>query len=412
MRIGVDATCWANERGYGRFTRELLTAMVELGSPHRFVCFLDDRSAARFTLSGDAVEPVIVRQGVSPTLAAASGGGRSPIDMLRLTRAVHRARVDVFLSPSVYGFFPLPPGLPAVVTIHDAIPERFPALTLPTRRDRWFWRIKMLVALKQARLVLSVSDHAANEVAQYLRVPRSRIRVTLEGVAAEYRPSETRAAIDAAARRAGVPEGARWLMYVGGFGPHKHIDLIVRAHAAVARRHADRPLLLLLVGPRQDAFHQDMAAIHRAIEAGGSRDLVRWPGYLADEELRHLHSGAVALVLASADEGFGLPAVEAARCGTPVVATVSSPLPQILDGGGLFVDPGDAGAIERAIEALVTDEPARQAMGRRALERAQALSWPRSAGVALAALEEAASARSRRAPAPRSEGQPHADVHI
>ena len=133
MRIGIDATCWANDRGYGRFTRELVTAMTVLSPADEFVCVLDDASARRFDLQGQHIVPLIVDQGAAP---ATTGRGRSPRDLLKFTRAVSRARLDVFFSPSVYAYFPLPLGLPAVVTVHDAIPERFPQLTMPTWRDR------------------------------------------------------------------------------------------------------------------------------------------------------------------------------------------------------------------------------------------------------------------------------------
>ncbi len=397
MRIGIDATCWANERGYGRFTRELVSAMPPLVPEHELICFLDRRAAEGFALTAPNVRPVVVHQAVAPTVAASSGSRRSPVDMLRLTAAVRRAGLHAFFSPSVYGFFPLPPGLPAVVAVHDAIAERFPALTLPTRRDRLFWRMKVGLALQQASLVLTVSDYAAGEIARHLRIRPADIRVTLEGVSAAYQPSDDPAAIRAAAARAGVPAGARWLMYVGGFNPHKRIDLLVRAHAAVARRQPASPIALVLAGPTEEGFHQDLAGIRAAIEACGTTDLVRWAGYLSDEDLRQLHSGALALVLPSESEGFGLPAVEAASCGTPVVATAESPLPRLLEGGGLFVMPGDLSALERALDVISTDEDTRRAMGRRALERARTLSWPRSARVALDALEEVATARRRRA---------------
>jgi glycosyltransferase involved in cell wall biosynthesis len=394
MRIGIDATCWANDRGYGRFTRELVTAMTALAPGDEFVCLLDRRSADRFTLRGPHITSIVVDEDASEGAAAATtGAGRSPIDMLRFTKAAHRARLDVFFSPSVYGYFPLPLGLPAVVTVHDAIPERFPRLTLPTWRDRLFWRMKVRLALWQSRLVLTVSDYAAREVAKYLRVPPGRMRVTLEGVAAEYEPSERDEDVRAAAARAGVPPGARWLIYVGGFGPHKHVDVLVRAHAAVARRAEEAgqaPIVLLLVGPASDGFHQDIAAIRYAIDECGTASLVRWAGYLPDAELRHLHSGALALVLASASEGFGLPAVEAARCGTPVVATTESPLPELLEGGGLFVPPDDVTALTDAIIQLATNEERRRAFGQRARERACLLNWSASARVALDALHEAA----------------------
>jgi glycosyltransferase involved in cell wall biosynthesis len=393
MRIGVDATSWANERGYGRFTRELVTAMARLSPHHQFICFLDARSSAVFAAASPNVCPVVVRQSVAPTLAAASSGRRSVADMLRLTNAVRATPLDVFFSPTVYGYFPLPPGLPALVTVHDAIVERFPSLTVPARRDRLFWTMKVRLALQQSRLVLTVSQYAARQIARYLRVPRNRIRVAVEGVAPQYRRSESDTEIRAAAADAGVPDGMPWLMYVGGFGPHKHVDVLVRAHAALVRHRTSAPIALLLVGSQSDVFHQDVPALQHVIQMEGTESLVRWPGFVPDDQLRHLHSGAIALVLPSASEGFGLPAVEAARCGTPVIATTESPLPELLEGGGLFVRPGDVRALESALGALASDEPARREMGQRAMTRAMELSWDRCAREALAAIEETAGRR-------------------
>jgi glycosyltransferase involved in cell wall biosynthesis len=393
MRIGIDATSWANDRGYGRYTREIVTAMVTETPHHQFVCILDDRSAERFTIQSPNVQRAVVAQRVAPTVAASTGSRRSLGDMARLSSAVWRARLDAFYSPSVYGYFPVPPGLPFVVTIHDAIAERFPSLTLPTWRDRWSWRAKVRLAILQARTVLTVSDYAAGQIEQYLGVPRRRTRVTLEGVADAFRPSASPSEFDDVAARLELTEwlaGARWVVYVGGFGPHKHVDVLVRAHAEVLRRRPGLRLRLLLVGARKDGFHEETAAIDSAIRSAGTEGDVRWLGFLPDEDLRHLHANALALALVSASEGFGLPAVECARCGTPVIATTESPLPSLLAGGGLFVPPGDPGPVADAIERLVADEAARRTLGARARERAGELSWRRAARVALDALEAAA----------------------
>lgn len=390
MRIGVDATCWANGRGYGRFTRELVTAMVHEAPADEFICLLDDRAHRSFALEAANVTPVIVPQRVSPTVAAGADTSRTPADMFRLTRAVWRNRPDVFFSPSVYTYFPLPPGLPAVVTIHDAIAERFPSLTLPSLRARLFWNAKVALAIRQARLVLTVSEYAAREIVELHRLPRARVRVALEAPAEVYRPSENAAMVTAAAERAGIAAPARWFAYVGGFNPHKHVDVLVRAHAAIAARLPDPPLLLLVGSLDADVFHGALADIRKAVRQAGTEALVRWAGFVPDEELRHLLSGAVALVLPSASEGFGLPAVEAAACGTPVIATTESPLPELLAGGGLFVPPGDADALASALHRLLTDEPARREFGATARRRAAALTWPAGARAALSALREAA----------------------
>jgi glycosyltransferase involved in cell wall biosynthesis len=336
------------------------------------------------------VRRVEVALGRAATEAASASGARSPIDMLRMTRAVRREKLDVFFSPTVYTYFPLPPGLSALATIHDCIAERYPELTLPSRRARLFWSAKVGLARRQARMILTVSEYSARDIERVMRVPRERIRVAVEAPSASYAPCDSPLEIARAARRAGLPDGARWFTYVGGFNPHKHVDLIVRAHAALARDWP-HPLHLLLVGPTsEDVFHGDHGRIRRGIEALGTGDLVHWTGYVADEELRFLHAGAVALVLPSQCEGFGLPAVEAAACGAPVIATTESPLPELLEGGGIFVAPGDLAALASAMRTLLADGATRERMAERALARARALTWPRAAQAALDALRECA----------------------
>ena len=390
MRIGVDAACCANERGYGRFARELLHAMVVAAPEHEFVCFADGASRERIPVAPN-VRVVPVEQRAAPTQAAAADGYRAPADMLRFSRAVWREPTDVFFSPSVYTYFPLPPGRRAVITVHDAIAERFPELTLPSRRARLFWRAKVRLALAQADVVLTVSRFAASELAEVLGVAPSRIRVACEAPAAAYQPSEP-AAIAATAGRIGLPTGARWFAYVGGFNPHKRIESIVAAHAEIvteAREFGEQPPYLVLVGRRSgDVFHGALSSIDAAIARAGTGSLVKWPGFMPDEQLRDVLSGAQALVLPSENEGFGLPAVEAAACGTPVIATIASPLPELLAGGGFFVPPGNAAAIATGMRALANDA-VRQAVGRRARERASLLSWQAGAQAALGALRDA-----------------------
>ena len=133
MRIGVDATCWANGRGYGRFTQELVRAMVARAPRDRFVCFLDPLAATRFDLDAPNVDQRVVAQSRAPTLAASAGGSRSPLDMLRLTSAVWHEPLDVFFEPSVYTWFPLPPRLRAVITVH-ACAEYNDLLKFPRHR--------------------------------------------------------------------------------------------------------------------------------------------------------------------------------------------------------------------------------------------------------------------------------------
>lgn len=391
IRIGVDGGCWANRRGYGRFLRELLPAILREAPGDEIVFFLERQSVGELgRLAGEmTVVPVDCR--VAPSRAAAADGYRGPLDLLRFTREVSRARPDVFFFPSVYSYFPLPPSLPAVVGIHDAIADRHPQLTLASTRARWFWRLKVWLALRQADLVLTVSDYAARELGDVLGVDAARLRVCTEAPAAAYRPSKSTAEQTRAAGDVGVPPGVGYFTYVGGFNPHKRVDVAVRAHARVVRRMGPEAPHLVLVGSLDDdVFHGNLSEIREAVRSCGTGDLVHWPGFVPDEKLRHLHSGALAVLLPSQSEGFGLPAVEAAACGCPCIATRESPLPSLLVGGGIFVAPGDEAGLAEAMRRLVEEPEERNKMGERARERAAGLSWRASARSVLAALREAA----------------------
>lgn len=370
-----------------------MAAMTQLAPNDEFVCFGDRATFASWSYRQPNMRLVEVPLAESPTVAASAESYRSPSDMLRLSRAVWREPLDVFFSPSVYTFFPLPPGLPAVVTIHDTIAERFPELTLPSRRARIFWWLKVRLAVAQARVVLTVSQYSARSIAEVWHVAADRIRVAVEAPAAAYGPCSPDQ-VAAAARRAGLPPRARWFVYVGGFNPHKRVDAILRAHAAVVASAGDDAPHLLLVGSRDgDVFHREGDRLDRIVESEGTAEYVHWLGFVPDPELRPLLAGATALLLPSEAEGFGLPAVEAAACGAPVIATIESPLPELLEGGGIFVKPGDVPELRAAMQSLLADDALQARLGKVALERASALSWEAGADVALGALRECVARR-------------------
>lgn len=390
MRIGVDAGSFANARGYGRFLRELLPHLLAAGMEDEFLLFIERQNAASVQGLAPNARVLAVDLDKAPTEAARADGSRSPGDMLRMTRAVKAERPDVFFFPTVYTYFPMPRGQKTLVTIHDAIAERFPALTLPSLKARLFWNAKVWLARRQASLILTVSDFSARELAEVFGLGPARVRVSGEAPGAAFSPSEP-GAIRTTAAKYGVPDKARWLIYCGGFNPHKHVEAVVEAHAMVLETTA-APLYLLLVGTKdKDVFHGAQASIHAAIREAKSESRVLWTGFVPDEDLRHLYAGAVALLLPSALEGFGLPAVEAAACGTPVIATKRSPLPELLSGGGNWVDPGDSVAMATTLECWLADEEIRSATGRNALARARTMTWRGAAERTLAALREAAS---------------------
>lgn len=389
MKIGIDVTCWPNQRGYGRFTRQLVTAMARVSADDEFVLFIDAGSRLADKLSLPRCQVVEVATKMAPSQAASASGSRSPADVFRMSAAVRRSRPDVLFFPSVYTWFPSPIGIPSVVTIHDAIAERFPEIVTPGLRARALWALKTKLAILQARQILTVSEYSKQDISRVHSIPLDRLTVTGEAPSEVYQPG-TRHDSDEEVRRLGIDPQAGWFVYVGGLSPHKDVPNLIRAYARFARE-LPHPPALILVGPgEEDVFHGERDRVVDEIRSCEVGHLVTWAGYLSDESLRHVLSGAHALVLPSRCEGFGLPAVEAAACGTAVIATIESPLPRLLEGGGIFVAPGDEDALFLAMRTIECDAELRSRLGAVALARARELSWDAAARVALETIYRAA----------------------
>ena len=382
MRVGVDATCWSNPRGYGRFTRNLLAALLAETDGHDYVLFVDQATHDHCPWPLPArAEIVVVRTQVAPSAAASAHGSRSLPDLWRMSAAVARTELDVFFFPSVYTYFPVPPGLRVLLGVHDVIAETYAQQVFPGALQRWLWSAKGWLGRRQATYIVTVSDYARDRIAEHFHWPADRLWVVGEAPAPVFRPLPEPGAAAAALAVRGLAPDTRYIMCLGGLNPHKNLlmllDVLGQLHAG--GRYAD--LHLVLVGPaEEDTFTPGAGALRERLQKLGLQDAVHFTGFIDDEEVVAWLNGALALVMPSLEEGFGLGAVEAAACGAPVVATCNSPLPQLLAGGGYFVDPLRPEQLRSALAALLDDEDGRRRLGETALLRAQALTWPRAAG--------------------------------
>ena len=377
VTVAVDAACWWNDRGYGRFTRELVSALAARDTGFRYV-LVADRDPDDCFPSGVEVARAATRRATSEV--AVGAGARSPADLWAAGRALARVGADLVFFPAVYSYAPVPRRGPCVVTFHDAIPERFPQLVFPTRRNRWLWRAKVALALRQATRVLTVSQASARDLETVLGVPRARIDLVSEAADPRFRPLGE-AAVREARRRWGLGD-RRYLVYVGGLNPHKNLLGLLRAGVDLAKEFDD--LAVAIVGDTSGrGFHDNLAEL-RAFLAG-QPDLaarVVFTGYVPDDELVALYSGAWAFVSPSLAEGFGLPALEAMACGLPVLASDRGSLPEVVGEAGCFFDPDSPAAIAEATARLLRDPARREVLARAARRRAAAFSWERAAGEA------------------------------
>lgn len=383
VHVGVDATTWWNDRGFGRFTRELVRALLARESGFRYSLVVD-RPPDDSLPSG--VEVVRAETRRTLTESAVGAGARSPGYLWRLSRAVRRARFDLFFFPAVYSYFPLLSRVPCVVCYHDTTAERLPHLLFPTRRGHLLWRIKTRLARLQTTRAMTVSESSAADLERLHGIPRARIDVVTEAADPVFRVLDSPEPAARARARAGVPAEAELLVYVGGMNAHKNVLGLLRAMVEVVAR---RPSVhLAVVGdtsgtgfwdnvPELQAFVREQPPLERH---------VHFTGYLEDAELVELLNGAAALVFPSLWEGFGLPAVEAMSCGVPVLASRRGSLPEVVGDAGLLFEPESPSTIAHCVLQYLADPALRRRLAAAAPERARRFSWERAAELAEASF--------------------------
>lgn len=379
MRIGVDVSCWQNTRGFGRFTRELVRQLVADGPPaHEFVLIADAQTAATAEFPAGA-EVVVAGTRRQPMRAAAADGWRSPVDLIALGRQAARCGANVFWFPTAYSYYPVPRRVPVVVTIHDTMTETRPHLFFPTPRARLFWRLKLWLARRQAAVITTPSESARRDVAATFGWPVEDIPRIHEAPADVFRHPARADVLATLRARHHLPPDAALVLYVGAISPHKNLDGLLAALAAMPPRPGGDWHLVIVGDHTTDSAlgcHETIAALRHDLGLG---DQVTFTGFVSDDDLRAFYAAARLLVLPSFDEGFGLPVIEAMACGLPVAVSNRGALPELAGDAGLTFDPSDHAAIGAAIARLLDDEALRLERGARGIARAAAFSWQAAA---------------------------------
>lgn len=375
-RVAVDATCWQNNRGYGRHARNLLSALTRVDTDNRYWFFVD--SAEMLDLIPSTVEAILVNTSRPTAQAASSDGRRSLSDMLRMSRAFSKPGFDLILFPTVYSYVPVFSRAHKMVFIHDVIAEKFPDLTLPSPSARLAWNLKVKTALYQAGTIVTVSEFSKLGIVDVFDVAAQNVKVIGEAPSPVFKKLEDLPPIDTLPEW--MSEKSRQIVYIGGFGPHKNLIRLLEVFARLAARAEFTDISLILVGEyKSEVFHSEYAELRRKIIALGIEARVVFTGYLPDEALVVLLNRAHMLVLPSLLEGFGLPAVEAAACGCPVVATKCSPLPDILGEAALYFDPYNNNELEEALIRVLASESLRHHLSLAGIKAAEKLTWDHAA---------------------------------
>jgi glycosyltransferase involved in cell wall biosynthesis len=249
-----------------------------------------------------------------------------------------------------------------VVSIHDLSPLDHPEWFNPVFAGWYRWLLPALA--RRARCIITPSEFSRQRLQARFALPPERIVVVPGGVnPRQFHPA------DSGRLRDIYPLPERYLLFVGSLQPRKNLPALLAAWQ-LARRQFPH-LGLVVIGTGGPAFRQT----GRQARCPG----LYFPGYVPDRDLPAFYSGAAALVLPSFYEGFGLPALEAMACGTPVLASCAGALPEVVAEAGLLFDPFDPLALSRQLVTLLGDDRLQEELCRRGLARAREFTWQRSA---------------------------------
>ncbi len=359
MRVGINAALLASGGGYrqtgvSRYISELSRALGPLLAPGDDLCLL---------------KPALPAVGERPAL-------RIPWEQAVLPIQAQLQRLDVLHGP--LHVLPWLDGVPGVITIHDLafvhFPERVPRsrrlyLTAGTRRS-----------VRHARRIIAISMSTADDLRRWMGLPAQKIEVIpLAPPEAVQQISGDR--LIAFQRDKGVTNP--YVLCVGTLEPRKNLPRLLHAFSAIAD---EVPHQLVLVGPEGWLT----AELHATLADLRLGDRVRLTGFVEDRDLGAWYSGADLFVFPSLYEGFGLPPLEAMRCGAPVVTSNVSSLPEVVGDAAVTVDPLDVPALASAMRVMLKDRGRADELRARGLARAAEFSWARTARETLAVYRDAA----------------------
>ncbi len=261
-------------------------------------------------------------------------------------------------------------SIPWIVTIYDLSFMKFPASF--NSLNRVYLNYAVRDSLRRSDRAIAISESTKRDLVSQFRVRPAKVQVIYCGVDLSFMPASDPSS--AAQLRARYSLSEKFILYVGTIEPRKNIVRLLRAFAR-AKRDAGLPHRLVLVGARGWKYEE----VDRVIEEEGIAREVVFTGYVPQEELASCYRAADLFVYPSLYEGFGLPPLEAMACGTPVVTSNTSSLPEVVGDAALLVDPEDEQALAGAIVRALTDHSLRERMTARGVAQAARFSWARAA---------------------------------
>ena len=362
MRIAINTRFLLSHKmeGFGWYTYEIVRRIVENHPEHDFIFFFDRPYDEKFVFGGNVTPVVLGPQARHPFLFYIWFE-------FSVKKALKKYNADIFFSPD--GYLSLSSKVKQIITIHDINFEHNP------KDVGWLVR-KYLCHFfpkfaKKADHILTVSDYSKNDISKAYAIPSEKITSIWNSASDIFRPleaSEREETLDLFAN------GKPYFLFVGALSPRKNIQRLIQAFQLFKVQNPSNETQLLIVG--EELWNK--ATANLKIEEHVKKQ-IHFTGYVNLKDLALLMGAAKVFTYVPYFEGFGIPLVEAMKCGTPILAGNKTSLPEVANDAALYCDPFDVEDIAAKLTLLESDDAQQQMLSQKGLERAKLFSWDESA---------------------------------
>lgn len=288
--------------------------------------------------------------------------------------------MDVFHGPCY--FIPRCLRCKSIVTIHDIMTLRSPEFLKPETVN--YYNKKIQASARRADAIIAVSNFTKEEIVDVLNIPDERVRVIYNGVSPVFHPVKERIKIEDVKAKYGIK--GNYLLFVGNIEPKKNIVTLIHACIALWNSTIYKYPLLIVGSKTCHLWHFE--AVWKVVQQFHAEKDIIFADVVTNEDLPLLYSGAELFIFPSLFEGFGIPVIEAMACGTPVVASNRTSIPEIAGGAALLVDPLNVNEITEAMHRVLSNSQLREHLVEKGLEWVKNFSWEQTARETLKLYQE------------------------
>ena len=361
MKIGIDCRLYSSRfTGIGRYTNELVDHITKINDEHKrtheIVLFFNQPEYQNFIPPNPAVKKVLV-----------NAPHYSLKEQTKFLKALNKEHCSMVHFPhfNVPNFY----RKPYIVTIHDLTLSLFPGRKMTKWYHRLAYHFTIKNAVKKAKKVIAVSKNTKEDIISHLKIPAEKIEVIYNGINPQFHIIEDLKEVEKTLKKYDIKKD--FLLYTGVWRNHKNLTGLIEAFN-ILKNEKQIDINLVITG-NPDPIYPEVLHTIKALNL--EKDIIL-PGLVSEQELVHLYNGAKIYVFPSFYEGFGLPPIEAMRCGTPVAASNTSSIPEICgEENAVYFNPHIPQDIAEKIEMLYKNVDLQAGLIWKGMHHSQRFSW-------------------------------------